>query len=272
MELADIAGAVATYAIRAVLEFVAVMIVAFLFLLRMAHYFNRQRRELAQADLDKIDKMGWRTFESYVRVLFERLGYEVEETGLFDEGPFDKGADLILVKGEGRTAVQVKMRRHKKGDNTVNVDAVGAVLRSMAPYKCNRAMVVTNGYYTGPAKRAAKDSGVTLWDRNDLAQILLFLDKKGDQVPVPSVLAWIFGGPRRATISFLPDAIGGRKELCATCGKYLTWGVIKYCLDQPDRFGGKVYCMEHQEIFRARKQTPRANSTLRPEQPGEYIQ
>lgn len=33
---------------------------------------------------------------------------------------------------------------------------------------------------------------------------------------------------------------------CAKCGRKVTMGVKDYCLDHPERFYGRIYCMEHQ--------------------------
>ncbi|MCW3094613.1 MAG: hypothetical protein JWL77_231 [Chthonomonadaceae bacterium] len=35
-------------------------------------------------------------------------------------------------------------------------------------------------------------------------------------------------------------------EVCAQCGRGVTPAVARYCRDQERRFGGKIYCMEHQ--------------------------
>ncbi len=36
------------------------------------------------------------------------------------------------------------------------------------------------------------------------------------------------------------------REVCAHCGRPVTPAVAKYCQDNERRFGGKIYCMEHQ--------------------------
>jgi len=36
------------------------------------------------------------------------------------------------------------------------------------------------------------------------------------------------------------------KPVCTTCGKPLTPKVAKFCLDKAERFGGKLYCYDHQ--------------------------
>ena len=41
-------------------------------------------------------------------------------------------------------------------------------------------------------------------------------------------------------------------HVCATCGRQVTPRVREFCLTQPERFGGQVYCMDHQREADAR--------------------
>ena len=44
----------------------------------------------------------------------------------------------------------------------------------------------------------------------------------------------------------LPAAEG--QVCCEVCGRGLTAGVVAYCRDQPERFGGRLLCREHQNL------------------------
>ncbi len=53
-----------------------------------------------------------------------------------------------------------------------------------------------------------------------------------------------------------PSGVQERASLsCALCGVTVSVGVARYCLDNVERFGGRVYCMAHQRGFRARQQS-----------------
>ena len=77
-----------------------------------------------------------------------------------------------------------------------------------------------------------------------------------------TAIAWLFNEPRQAAISAAPSLPHDSTYVCATCGRRLTPRVREFCLTQPDRFGGKVYCMEHQReadsLVHGRQPAPRA--------------
>ncbi len=241
MDFADLLGVVVPALVKNV-AYLIVWTLAGVLLLKYTFWkLNKQRRNLAAADLAEIDRMGWKQFEDYLETLFERLGYRADQTERFD-----KGADLIVLRDGVKTAVQVKHRTPKE---KVDVQAVRAVIGAMRPYGCTRGIVVTNGRYTGQAIELAKQNDIELWDREDLTNILLLINNKQDEVRLPGVLDWILDHPRRATVGYLPTPVIAPKYVCASCGRAVTKGVEKFCLDQPGRFGGKVYCYEHQRNF-----------------------
>ena len=66
--------------------------------------FILNRRRLARSGLADIDRMGGRTFEQYLEVMFARLGYRVVRTRFTG----DYGGDLVLSRDGTRTVVQAK--------------------------------------------------------------------------------------------------------------------------------------------------------------------
>lgn len=197
----------------------------------------RQRRKLAGVQLTDLDRMSGERFEEYLEILFERLGYDAVTTERFD-----KGADLLLTKEGIRTAVQAKCRAEER----VGVEAVRAVIAALRPYRCSRGMVVTNGYFTRPAQQTAKDNGIELWDRDALAELILQFANPGQALPIPAPIAWLLHAPRQLPVAPLPANTLPAPYSCATCARQVTRGVQQYCLGQPGRFGGKVYCIDHQ--------------------------
>jgi len=130
---------------------------------RLVFYFLEQRR-LAQSGVADIDKMDGKTFEKYLKVLFEKLGYKVERTKYIG----DYGADLVATKNGVRMVIQAK--RYKK---KVGIKAVQEAVASKGYYNCDKAMVVTNSYFTNQAKTLASRNKVELWDRKLLVKNLL---------------------------------------------------------------------------------------------------
>src|SRR5262249_31554060 len=118
----------------------AVAFVALLALvLAMARADRRRYRLSAIGETDSLT--GWE-FERWLEECSRRPGFVVERT------PYqrDFGADLIITWHGIKTAVQAKC-----GHTNVGVSAVQQVVAAKAFYGCERAMVVTNQYFTSEA-------------------------------------------------------------------------------------------------------------------------
>jgi len=119
------------------------------------------RHFIERARINELDEMtGWE-FEKWLRKFFERVGYAVTPT------PYrgDFGADFVLTWNGIRIAVQAK-----RTSRLVGVRAVQEVVAAKAYYDCERAMVVTNSYFTKQAAILARANGVLLRSRDDLAR------------------------------------------------------------------------------------------------------
>ncbi len=110
-----------------------------------------------------IDRMNGLTFEHFLKDVLEEQGYSVEVT----KGSGDYGADLLMKKRRRTIVVQVKRYR-----NNVGLQAVQEVIGAQNMYRTKEAWVITNSYYTKPAKELARVSNVQLYDRDDLARWL----------------------------------------------------------------------------------------------------
>lgn len=130
------------------------------------HLFEKQR--LSKSGIYEIDRMDGRTFEKYLEVLFQKLGYKVERTRYIG----DYGADLVVLQNGLRTVIQAKRFKNKVG-----VKAIQEAVAAKGYYDCPHAMAVTNSYYTKQAKELAKANKVTLWSRDDLVKALLSVNK-----------------------------------------------------------------------------------------------
>ena len=188
----------------------------------------REKQRLAKSGIAEIDQMSGKTFEKYLEVLFEKLGYRVERTRYVS----DYGADLVTTKDGVKTVIQAKRYKGSAG-----IKAVQEAVAAKGYYDCTKAMVVTNSSFTQPAIELARRNQVELWDRNKLVSALLSVKD--------NVVVGAFGQTQAAaSTNAWPSGIS--KNTCALCGKPVSEKVMKFCLSHKARFGGKVYCFEHQ--------------------------
>lgn len=190
-----------------------------------------EMKRLAESGINEIDKMDGKTFEKYLEVLFRKLGYKVERTRYIR----DYGADLVTAKNGVKTIIQAKRYKQKVG-----VKAIQEAVAAKGYYDCQEAMVVTNSVYTKQAMELARANGVKLWDRNDLVKALLSVKKDVGPEPVQEVCAAVETHEMEAK-----QAVYG--NICVICGQTVSEKVRQYCLDHEERFGGQIYCFQHQK-------------------------
>lgn len=118
--------------------------------------------ELRQSGINQIDQMNGRRFEEYLSSLYQSLGYQTEVT----KSSGDFGADLIL-KNNGKKIV-VQAKRYK---NKVGIQSVQEVVGAKRYYDAAHAWVVTNNYFTEPARKLAHANDVLLIDRDLLIKL-----------------------------------------------------------------------------------------------------
>jgi len=134
-----------------------------------------EKQRLAKSGIADIDQMSGKTFEKYLEVLFEKLGYRVERTRYIG----DYGADLVTAKDRVKTVIQAKRYKGKAG-----VKAIQEAVAAKGYYGCQKAMVVTNSFYTQQAIELARRNQVELWDRNKLVAALLSVKDRDQQTAV----------------------------------------------------------------------------------------
>lgn len=118
--------------------------------------------QLRQSSINQIDLMNGLQFEEYLSSLYKSLGYQTEVT----KGSGDFGADLILKNNSKRIVVQAK--RYK---NKVGIQSVQEVVGAKRYYDASHAWVVTNNYFTEPARKLAHANDVLLVDRDLLIKL-----------------------------------------------------------------------------------------------------
>ncbi|MGM9917943.1 MAG: restriction endonuclease, partial [Lactimicrobium massiliense] len=75
----------------------------------------------------------------------------------------DYGADLIMRKGLHKIVVQAK-----RYDRNIGVYAIQQAMAAKAYYSADKAIVITNQYFTYSARKLAEVNDVQLVDRSDL--------------------------------------------------------------------------------------------------------
>lgn len=100
-------------------------------------------------------------FEEFVAGLFRKKGYQAHTTS--KSGDF--GIDVIAKKNGERVGIQVK---RNKSDNKVGAPVVQKTLGSAFAGRVDRVLIVTTSYFTGPARKQARNAPIGLWDKNKL--------------------------------------------------------------------------------------------------------
>lgn len=118
---------------------------------------------LRRSGITQIDQMTGNQFEAYLRVLLSNSGYKKIRKPIPD-----LGVDLIATKDGITWAIQAKRYKGK-----VKLDAIRQVVSTLTHYQCDRAMVITNSYFTAQAKTIAASTNCALIDRDELIKLLL---------------------------------------------------------------------------------------------------
>lgn len=103
------------------------------------------------------------SFEDLIAVALREYGYEdIRLTTHHHDG-----ADLVASRNARRIAIFVK-----RCEGRVDETAVEQALHCKGAQGCAGAMVLATSVFTHEARRVAKKRGVTLWDQDDLANLL----------------------------------------------------------------------------------------------------
>lgn len=113
--------------------------------------------------IKQLDYMNGYQFQSFLKTLFEKIGYIVEKTNL----SHDQGADLLISKFGEKTIVQAK--RHKENVNNRAIQEVTAALKH---YKADKGIVVITSSFTKSAIELAESNNIELIDRKKLKMLI----------------------------------------------------------------------------------------------------
>lgn len=114
--------------------------------------------------LHEIDNMDGHEFEHLCADILKNNGFRnVKVT----RGSGDFGVDIVAQYKNKKYAIQCKCYNHKLDNSPIQ-----EVVAGMSSYGCNSAAVMTNQYFTEPAKLLAKRNKVELWDRDILSDMI----------------------------------------------------------------------------------------------------
>ncbi|MBQ9791773.1 MAG: restriction endonuclease [Clostridia bacterium] len=119
---------------------------------------------LKQFSINKIDAISGYEFEKYLECLFKSMGLKTTTT----KKAHDYGADLITTYKKEVMVVQAKLYYCKH----VGLSAIQEAKTSLDYYKADKAIVITNSYFTKSAINLAKSTGVALIDREKLNTLI----------------------------------------------------------------------------------------------------
>ena len=133
-----------------------------------ALYSNMFKDNLYQKNeniIEKIDYMNGQEFEKFLmQEILPKDGY-INIQGTNYTG--DYGVDIIAFKNDIKCAIQCK-----RANSKISNSAIQEVATGRKHYKCEKAIVITNNYYTENAKQLAFDNKVELLDRDYLIKMI----------------------------------------------------------------------------------------------------
>ena len=126
---------------------------------------EEKRKWRAERDVSRVDGMEGHEFEYFCADLLTRNGFsDISVT----RGSGDQGVDILARKEGIKYAIQCKNYASKLGNTPVQEVNTGKIF-----YNCHIGIVLTNSTFTPSAQQLADSTGVLLWDREKLQQLML---------------------------------------------------------------------------------------------------
>lgn len=147
-----------------------VIIVALLFVLAVVLFilWRRTHSKAAGVGLDFMDEAA---FERYLALLFTRMGYQVRRVNYADN------VSILMATRDGVSYVIQARRNWRK----VGIRAIEDAIATRKHLKCERAIVVTNHFFSNQARKIAKANQVLTLDRHDLIKEMKRMNIGWDQ-------------------------------------------------------------------------------------------
>lgn len=154
--------------LSSLLTVVTLFAVSILFGYKAFRHFRFNR--ISNISLAQIDAMSGLEFEHYTAKLLKKLGYKnVSVT----KASGDQGIDVLAEKDSICYAIQCKNYANKLDNTPVQEAFAGKQF-----YGCDVGVVITNSTFTEGASELAGSTGVLLWDRLTLQEMILSAKKQ----------------------------------------------------------------------------------------------
>ena len=114
-----------------------------------------------EIDIDDVDLMSGQEFEVFISLIFSKMGYCTKVT----KASGDQGIDVIAEKNGKKIGIQAKCYSRQ-----VSNSAIQEVVAGIKYYNLDKAIVVTNNYFSKSAQELAQSNNVVLWDRSILKE------------------------------------------------------------------------------------------------------
>jgi HJR/Mrr/RecB family endonuclease len=111
--------------------------------------------------IDDVDLMTGQEFEMFIAELFSKMGYVSEIT----KASGDQGIDVIATKNGNKIGIQAKCYSSSVGNS-----AIQEVVAGKSHYRLDKAIVITNNFFTDAAQQLAQSNSIILWDRHILKE------------------------------------------------------------------------------------------------------
>lgn len=152
-------------AIIFVIVFFPFTIIFFIFK-NLINYIQKKQinNYISKLTIDNIDSLSGDEFEDFLYYLFLSLNFKVKKT----QKSHDYGADLIIKSKDKLIVIQCKLYNN----HSVGNSAVQEIYTATNYYNASLGVVITNSYFSKPAISLAEKSGIKLWNRNILKQMI----------------------------------------------------------------------------------------------------
>lgn len=120
-------------------------------------------KKVQSTNIEKVDSMSGREFESFLNSLFQKQDYTVERPQYVG----DYGVDFILSRGGLRIVVQAKCYGGR-----VEESSLRQLVQGKAKYSADEAWCVTNNFFTDAATSFANQNNIKLIDRLGLMEMI----------------------------------------------------------------------------------------------------
>lgn len=110
------------------------------------------------------DNMDGHEFEHFCASILEKNGFKSVNV---TKGSGDQGIDIVAIKEGVKYGIQCKCY-----SSNIQNKAVQEAIAGKKFYDCHVGVVLTNQYFTKPAKELAEKTGILLWDRSYLEKLI----------------------------------------------------------------------------------------------------